>query len=739
MCLAGTPTASADGAASPSASPGTRAKHDEAVPAAVPLLRLSRGTSGKEELKLQEDGLDALQHVPAADAALPLRLVTILGAARQGKSFLMNYLQGSDSFTVSGAVAPCTCGVDISSAALTVAAFANGHSTSRLSVDSSPPTEGGLVMVADVEGQGDKNNGYDLKLAVPMLLLSNVVLFNWLGMPNKDTMVNQLALMKAAADIVDRSNRKNAFGHLVVVLRDCTSSRHECFDIIFGMEASGCVYLPLPDSVISPEDADTDKAEAAMRDRNCAREALKRAFTSTALFTLPVPHPEATRRGALPISDATQDFVDAAEGLRAHIVSCLARPPHAFGNEVITSAIACGALPGIVKAVNDGAKDLSPPTIVEALHMSRAPCTPSIQWRRPSNFKFNLQCMPSLAANPRRSIEDARAAALDHFTAALNDLETGLHPDAPVRTEADVDTVLTELSAVAMARFVAGTRAAAASACAAAAARQLAARGALAAALAAACAAVRAQQAALRAELGDAVRFALEAAVAALFPASAAADDAALGADGLSDAALDAHWRAATADAHARFAAARDAIVPDAALRAALPQPACAAAAAAATLEGFRSDAGVGRARASLERANAARRERAAAQTAAARAAAAEAAAREAERRAEEAATARKRAEELQAEAERRAAANVGNGYGCGGGGGGGGIMYILAGDGYGSGGSGGNGSGGGSGHGGGSGPPCAGMVPKFFKGGQKMGGGGRAGKGGAWGYGWPK
>jgi hypothetical protein len=52
--------------------------------------------------------------------------------------------------------------------------------------------------------QGDRHPGSDIKLALPMLLLSRVVILNWLGRPTKTAMLNQLAVMHAAASVVSK-------------------------------------------------------------------------------------------------------------------------------------------------------------------------------------------------------------------------------------------------------------------------------------------------------------------------------------------------------------------------------------------------------------------------------------------------------------------------------------------------------------------------------------------------------
>ncbi|CAN0557509.1 unnamed protein product, partial [Ectocarpus sp. 8 AP-2014] len=59
-------------------------------------------------LRVKHEACQLLNTVPAGQ---PLNIVTILGPARRGKSFLMNALTGHDDlFPVSPNVAPCTAG-----------------------------------------------------------------------------------------------------------------------------------------------------------------------------------------------------------------------------------------------------------------------------------------------------------------------------------------------------------------------------------------------------------------------------------------------------------------------------------------------------------------------------------------------------------------------------------------------------------------------------------------------------
>jgi hypothetical protein len=121
------------------------------------------------------------------------------------------------------------------------------------------------------------------------------------------------------------------------------------------------------------DDVDSEEEMAAIGARNEVRKALRRAFKSHAVFALPPPHRDVLNTDDLSVSNAdlTDAFGDAVAGLRGHISECLRGAPHTFGADVITPQLACAVLPAVVAAVNEGAKDLPPPTMVAALHMSR--------------------------------------------------------------------------------------------------------------------------------------------------------------------------------------------------------------------------------------------------------------------------------------------------------------------------------------------------------------------------------
>jgi hypothetical protein len=118
---------------------------------------------------------------------VPCNLVSIFGAARQGKSFMMNMLSGQeDLFRVSNRSVPCTQGVDICSKVMPLHEFASTdiaeatNAAQSCTGDVDKYKESKVVVgFVDAEGQGDRDVTYDARLICPVLLTSKTVLFNW--------------------------------------------------------------------------------------------------------------------------------------------------------------------------------------------------------------------------------------------------------------------------------------------------------------------------------------------------------------------------------------------------------------------------------------------------------------------------------------------------------------------------------------------------------------------------------
>jgi len=170
------------------------------------------------------------------DASHTLNLMFIFGNARSGKSFMLNRLVGVPSlFKVINSSVPCTRGVDISSyiaspqalydrslrrppttaappsapaspapaPASTPATAATSGIPTPSAPTTPPPASAPQIGFVDVEGQGAEDGTYDTILALPLLLVSKVVLFNHKGAPTVSDMLSKLGVLARAADCVD--------------------------------------------------------------------------------------------------------------------------------------------------------------------------------------------------------------------------------------------------------------------------------------------------------------------------------------------------------------------------------------------------------------------------------------------------------------------------------------------------------------------------------------------------------
>eukprot|EP00628_Pelagophyceae_sp_CCMP2097_P012568 CAMPEP_0206809312 /NCGR_PEP_ID=MMETSP0975-20121206/6182_1 /ASSEMBLY_ACC=CAM_ASM_000399 /TAXON_ID=483370 /ORGANISM="non described non described, Strain CCMP2097" /LENGTH=732 /DNA_ID=CAMNT_0054351409 /DNA_START=1 /DNA_END=2195 /DNA_ORIENTATION=- len=271
-------------------------------------------------LRVEAAGTKVLTHLGDE----PLRLISIFGAARQGKSFLMNALSGQEGvFRVSNALEPCTQGIDLSTKTLTVDALSalskpEGEARAsswlpwrRGSAEVASEDGGGLVGFCDAEGQGDRDVTYDARLVTPALLASRCVLFNWKDSVQKDRILNQLGVLVRAASAVKKSsdaeNDGRVFGHLHMVFRDWTFSSDDPAKVhsaIFDEERAG-------------------GAEATTR--NEIRRALKRAFLSVDVWLLPPPVADVASlaKGALRNDQLAPKFRDCINALRNQLAGQL--------------------------------------------------------------------------------------------------------------------------------------------------------------------------------------------------------------------------------------------------------------------------------------------------------------------------------------------------------------------------------------------------------------------------------
>ena len=121
--------------------------------------------------------------------------------------------------------------------------------------------------------------------------LAQVIIYNWPGLPNKQTMLTDLVLMIKAAEKVLTGDSNDdhddedgetdgegnpTFGHLIILLRDVEGKAEEIEHLVLRKEATRRLK----------HDEKLDAGE-----RNTIRDGLRNAFESITVHTMPLPHP----------------------------------------------------------------------------------------------------------------------------------------------------------------------------------------------------------------------------------------------------------------------------------------------------------------------------------------------------------------------------------------------------------------------------------------------------------------
>lgn len=227
-------------------------------------ITVENGGCSPIKLKVSPQGT-ALMEALGSDH---LKLITIWGRARTGKSFLMNLLSGqAGAFKVKPGNIPCTLGVDALTSFPTYEEF--------LGIPPAATRSLGRIGFLDAEGQGDKGIDYDTILTAPLLLVSKVTIFNWMGSVAKDELLQKLGVLADAArkiqigEVAKSRREYRIFGHLHIILRD----------------------QPNVDDVQQYllEEEDGPATDEAAEVRNKIRKIIKQSFASCHIWGFPSP------------------------------------------------------------------------------------------------------------------------------------------------------------------------------------------------------------------------------------------------------------------------------------------------------------------------------------------------------------------------------------------------------------------------------------------------------------------
>lgn len=251
-------------------------------------------------LQVHDAGLACLQQVPGY-----CNLVCIFGAARTGKSYLLNALTGkAGQFPVCNRILPCTRGVQVSTSV-----FSHGDFVDSIKpIDDNNETVAGKTAIkkednmsllfCDMEGKGGEDVNYDAMLALPMLWASKVLLLNHKGPLLVDDFLQQLGTLLQHAEVLVPYlvSSEAAFRgktqamlyqqqqHLYVVVRDHTARQGpdgQVWEWLLGQEPTD-----LPSAL--HDNNNSSKLDAA-RERNRIRLLITSSFLSVQFFFFPPP------------------------------------------------------------------------------------------------------------------------------------------------------------------------------------------------------------------------------------------------------------------------------------------------------------------------------------------------------------------------------------------------------------------------------------------------------------------
>ena len=221
------------------------------------------------------------------------KLVSIFGPARQGKSFLLSQLRGSQLF----AEQDKTPGIYVSRPCY----------TDELPLCNSPRRRHSrdfVVAFADTVGLY-RDVVHDARVVAPLIGLSKVVIFNWLGGFQKNKVFHHLRkfLTKFTAMIPSLQHRRVRYLH--IVLRDANVTSEEENAIMYER-----LFLREPEYGNSATE------------RNCIRERINNLFSEVNVWCIPRPNKPIRRN----ISDGTSEgFKTHVDRLRAAIVQQLSQ------------------------------------------------------------------------------------------------------------------------------------------------------------------------------------------------------------------------------------------------------------------------------------------------------------------------------------------------------------------------------------------------------------------------------
>jgi hypothetical protein len=120
-----------------------------------------------------------------------------------------------------------------------------------------------------------------------------------------------------------------------------------------------------------PTEAEDDAIEDRMNRHNEIRKHLRNSFASIQVWGVPPPAESFSDTKGMKVAATQKAFKEKIAEIKATIGIQL-RLPHKLHGQVMTGPVISSMVPRIVEALEEGAKVLSPPSILDAVHQQEA-------------------------------------------------------------------------------------------------------------------------------------------------------------------------------------------------------------------------------------------------------------------------------------------------------------------------------------------------------------------------------
>jgi tetratricopeptide (TPR) repeat protein len=326
-----------------------------------------------------------------------LNCLTIVGPTGSGKSFLANCILRMTGITdkeffCSKAAQGTTAGADMFS----------------VPVSLEPHVQDTLVF--DIEGLGHKNEAILAKLLLPVMMVSQVVVYNVSGRPLRNELLHNLSVLAHVAQgIAVSKDQRKPFGHLAVVLRDW---------------AAEVAVEQIRDDVLGIESEANDQGA---RDRNRLRHTVEACFAGVSFHGLVPPFQlvKSLREDRIPWNDVPEDFWNGLGSLLKEL------GPHLDHQIASLNCTLSGAgLPEIFKLIVEqtSAAQIEPVSILTLVQRTR--CEEAVIKAHAGFRKLVKSVQAGLPVVPpsalREKLESLKGQVVDEFSSGLVGIDLSL-------------------------------------------------------------------------------------------------------------------------------------------------------------------------------------------------------------------------------------------------------------------------------------------------------------------------